>query len=78
MIYVNMKEILTSLGVKEIDCLHKKFDSKLENCVFTEEDKNFEDEIVLDVISKGYTYNDKVLRCASVKVNKINNEKENE
>ena len=76
MIYVNMKEILTSLGVKEIDCLHKKFDSKYENCVFTEENPDFEDEIVLDVISKGYTFNDKVLRCASVKVNKI--EKENE
>ncbi len=76
MIYVNMKEILTSLGVKEIDCLHKKFDSKFENCVFTEENHDFEDEIVLDVISKGYTFNDKVLRCASVKVNKI--EKENE
>ena len=75
MIYVNMKEVLTSLGVKEIDCLHKKFDSKFENCVFTEENPDFEDEIVLDVISKGYTFNDKVLRCASVKVNKI--EKEN-
>ena len=76
MIYVNLRETLFSLGVKEIDCLHKKFDSKYENCVFTEADPNFEDEIVLDVISKGYTFNDKVLRCASVKVNKI--EKENE
>ena len=78
MIYQNLTETLKTIGVKEIECLNKPFDSKLENCVFTESNPNFDDEVVLEVFAKGYTFNDKVLRCASVKVNKINKEKEDE
>ena len=36
-------------------------------------DPNYDDEVVLDVLQKGYTYNDKLLRSASVKINKIEN-----
>lgn len=71
MIYAGFREILLSFGVKEIECLGQKFDSKYENCLFTDCDNTKEDEVVLDVLMKGYTYNDKILRCASVKVNKI-------
>jgi len=81
MIYTSLNEMLLANGVKEIDAINQKFDSKLHNCIFTESDPSYEDDIVLDVITKGYTYYDKVLRCASVKVNKIENnkkEKENE
>lgn len=74
MIYTSLKETIESNGVKEIDCLHKKFDSKLENCLFTDSDPNYETDTVLDVLLKGYTYNDKILRCASVKVNNIKEE----
>lgn len=77
LIYSNFKETMNRFGVKEIDCLGKKFDSTNQNCLFTDSDQTKEDEIVLDVLMKGYTYNDKILRCASVKVNKIEN-KENE
>lgn len=71
MIYASLEEILKSNGVKEIECLGKKFDSNYENCLFTDSDKDYENDVVLDVLMKGYTYNDKILRHASVKVNKI-------
>ena len=64
-------EILLANGVKEIDCLGKTFDAKYCNCIYTETNPNIEDDIVTEVFTKGYTYYDKVLRCASVKVNKI-------
>mgnify|MGYP002765641040 FL=1 len=37
----------------------------------TDSDSNFEDDIVLDVLLKGYRLKDRVIRPASVKVNKI-------
>lgn len=77
MIYTSLKETLTSYGVKEIDCLHQKFDSKYENCLFTDSDPNYPNDVVLDVLLKGYTYNDKILRCASVKVNSIGEKNDN-
>ncbi len=72
MIYQSFMEILGNNGVKEIEALNKTFDSKLHNCLFTENNSDIENDIVTEVISKGYTYHDKILRCASVKVN-INN-----
>ncbi len=70
MIYNKFVETLNTNGVKEIDCLHKEFDSKLANCLYTEDNKDYPYDTVLEVFTKGYTYYDKVLRCASVKVNK--------
>lgn len=73
MLYDSLKNILNSNGVKEIECLGKKFDSKYEASLFTASDSTKDDEIVLEVLQKGYTYYDKVLRHASVKINKIEN-----
>lgn len=80
LIYNSFREILESNGVKEIEVLNKPFDAKVANCVFTEEHSDIENDIVLEVFTKGYTYCDKILRCASVKVNKNenNNIKEND
>ncbi len=78
MIYVAFREMLEKEGLKEIDALGKKFDANYHDCLFTDNDKEYEDEIVLDVLQKGYMYKDKVLRCASVKVNKLDENKENE
>ncbi len=72
MIYGNMKDILKSEGVEEIDCLHKPFDENSMNAVLTDNSEEFEDNIVLDVLQKGYMYKDKVLRPAMVKVNSKN------
>lgn len=78
MINKSFKEVLEANGIKEIDCLNKPFDAKISNCIYTEENPDIEDDIVTEVFTKGYTYYDKILRCASVKVNKINENKEND
>ena len=69
MIYGNFKNILNEMGVKEIDCLHKQFDPNTMDAVLTDKDDSYESNIVLDVMQKGYIYNDKVVRPAMVKVN---------
>jgi len=69
MIYGNMMDALKSLGVEEIDCLHKPFDEGSMNAVLVDNTEEFEDNIVLDVLQKGYMYKDKVIRPAMVKVN---------
>lgn len=73
LIYSHMKNILENFGVKEVECLGKIFDANFETSVFMDSDPNYDDEVVLDVLQKGYTYNDKLLRSASVKINKIEN-----
>lgn len=69
MIYGNLKSILNEYGVKEIECLHQEFNPNTMDAVLTDKDENYESNIVLDVMQKGYIYNDKVIRPAMVKVN---------
>ena len=69
MIYVNMINTLKSIGVVEIDCLHKPFDPNIMEAVLTEQIIEEEQGVVLDVLQKGYMYKDKLLRPAMVKVN---------
>ena len=76
MMYAAFREMLEKEGLKEIEALGQKFDANYHDCLFTDNDPLYEDEIVLDVLQKGYMYKDKVLRCASVKVNKLNENKE--
>ncbi len=65
-------EALKSLGVDEIQCLHEVFDDSKMNAVLTDCDEEFEENIILDVLQKGYIYKDKVIRPAMVKVNHKN------
>lgn len=69
MIYANLLTILKEKGVSEIECLGKEFDPKLMEAVLTESIIEEEQNIVLDVLQKGYMYNEKVIRPAMVKVN---------
>ena len=72
MIYDNLINILESKGIKEIDVLNKEFDPNIMNAVSTEENKDYDNNIVLEVLQKGYIYNDKLIRPAMVKVNERN------
>jgi len=74
MIYDNLIEILKSKGVAEIDALNKPFDPSIMNGVATEINNDVEEGTVLDVLQKGYMYNDKILRPAMVKVSEKDNE----
>lgn len=69
MIYGNLLSVLDKHGIKEIDSLHKEFDPNTMNAVLTDKDDNYESNIVLEVLEKGYMYNDLVIRPAMVKVN---------
>ena len=79
MIYGNMLEVLKSFGVEEIPCFHQLFNENTMNAVMVEQNEEYEHNVVLDVLQKGYMYKDKVLRPAMVKVNNYeNNKKEDE
>lgn len=69
MIYTNLLSILNELDVKEIDCKGLEFDPNKMEAVLTDSDKNLPAGVVIEVLQKGYTYKDKVIRVAMVKVN---------
>jgi len=70
MIYSNLVNMLSSYEVKEIEAYHKEFDSKYHQAVLTDNIEDKDDNIVLEVLQKGYLYKDKVIRPSMVKVNK--------
>lgn len=68
MIYGNLRDILKEKGIEEIDCLNKSFDPTKMDAILTEKIEGAESNVVIDVLQKGYIYNDKVIRPAMVKV----------
>ena len=69
MIYENLKTILSNYGVSEINRVGEVFDPNLEQALMTECVEDKDDDIVLEVLLKGYKLNDRVIRPASVKIN---------
>ncbi len=69
MIYAGMLTILKEKGITEIECLGKQFDPNFMDAILTDNIIEEEQNVVLDVLQKGYMYNDKVIRPAMVKVN---------
>lgn len=70
MIYTSLLASLEKMGVKELDVLGKEFDPTTSEAVLVEENQEKPANVVLEVLQKGYTYKDKVVRSAMVKVNK--------
>ena len=71
MMYTNLLSILNKFGVEEISREGQIFDSKLEQALVAENDPSKEDEVVLEVLQKGYRLKDRVIRPASVKINQL-------
>ena len=69
MVYNQTRSLLEKFEVKEIECLGHEFDPTYEQAVVVEKDDTKEPGVVLEVLQKGYTYKDRVLRTAMVKVN---------
>lgn len=69
LIYGNLKAILTNYGVTEINRVGEVFDPKEEQALMTECVEDKDDDIVLEVLLKGYKLKDRVIRPASVKIN---------
>ena len=70
MILGNLTSLLDKFEVKEVECLGLEFDPHVAEAVITEHDENKPENVVLEVLTKGYKYKDKLIRPAMVKVNK--------
>lgn len=77
MMYASFDEVLKKYGLEEIEAEHLEYDPNTMEALMTDNDKNFKDGEVLEVLLKGYRLKDKVIRPASVRVNKLDDEKEN-
>jgi len=69
-----VKKDLTSIfeknGIKQIDCINKKFDPNFHQAMFEVEDNSKEAGIVTQEIQKGYMMKDRLLRPSLVGVTK--------
>lgn len=70
MIYAGLRSVLDKYEVKEIECLGLEFDPMYHQAVLTDHIEGKKDNEIIEVMQKGYTYKDKVIRPAMVKVNK--------
>ena len=64
----SFRDTLEKMGVKEIEALGKTFDPNFHNAVFHVEDENYGEGEIVEVLMKGYTKGDKVIRYSMVKV----------
>lgn len=64
----SFRETLEKMGVKEIEAVGKTFDPNLHNAVFHIEDESYGENEIVEVLMKGYTKGDKVIRYSMVKV----------
>ena len=70
MIYAGLRGVLDKYEVKEIECLGIEFDPMYHQAVLTDHIEGKKDNEIIEVMQKGYTYKDKVIRPAMVKVHK--------
>ena len=68
LIYSEFRTKLENKGLSEIKCQDEAFDPTFMEAVLTEKVEGKEAGIVIDVLQKGYKFNDKVIRPAMVKV----------
>ena len=69
LIYQNLQNTLTKFGVEVINRVGQEYDPKLEEALLTDCVEEQEDEVVLEVLQKGYKLKDRVIRAAQVKIN---------
>ena len=77
MMYASFDDVLKKYGLEEIEAEHKEFDPNTMDALMTDNDKDFKDGEVLEVLLKGYRLKDRVIRPASVRVNKLDEENDN-
>ena len=63
-------DAFTSLGVKPIECVGKKFDPNYHNAVLAVEDTSYESGVVLEEFQQGFMIDDVIIRHSVVKINK--------
>lgn len=68
MIMTQFKDILSRLGVTEIESVGKTFDPALHNAVMHDTDESQGENVIVQELQKGFKMGDKVIRFAMVKV----------
>jgi molecular chaperone GrpE len=68
MIYRQLLDALKKEGVEAIECVGMQFDPHLHHAVMQVEDSEFESNIVVEELQKGYKLKDRVIRPSMVKV----------
>ena len=74
MVSNQFKDILKKYGVVEIEALGYPFDPDYMEAMMVANDKDKPNEMVLEVLMKGYKYKDRILKHA---VDKVNQTEEN-
>ena len=69
MIYAGLISVLDKYEVKEIECLGLEFNPEFHQAVLKDHVEGKKENEIIEVMQKGYTYKDKVIRPAMVKVN---------
>ena len=69
MIFDQLMSILEKNGVEVIEAQGKEFDPNLHQAVMTAQDENYDSNIVVEELQKGYKLKDRVIRASLVKVN---------
>ncbi|MBQ9267282.1 MAG: nucleotide exchange factor GrpE [Clostridia bacterium] len=68
LIYKQLLEIMTSLGVEQVEAVNQPFNPEFHEAVMHIEDENYGEKIVVEDFRKGYKMGDRVLRHSMVKV----------
>ena len=68
MVSRQMEKILSEIGLEEVEVLGNDFDPNLSYAIMKEEAGEENVGKVIDVLSKGYKFNDKIVRYSQVKV----------
>ena len=69
MMYGTLVDTLKKFGVEEINRVGEVFDPSQEQALLTDCVEELEDEVVIEVLLKGYKLKGRVIRPASVKIN---------
>jgi len=69
-IKTQIKDVLKTQGIEEIESLGKKFDPNFHEVVGEIEAKDKESGVILEEVQKGYLQHGKVIRPAKVKISK--------
>ena len=68
MVFQQLIQVLEREGVEEIPALGENFDPNFHHAIAQEHIEDCEDNIIIDVLQKGYKLKDKVIRASVVKV----------
>lgn len=68
LIYKQLADTLKDMGVEEIEAEGKEFDPELHNAVMHEENDEYDENVIIEVLQKGYKFHDTVIRHSLVKV----------